>query len=147
MRANLAKNCLIVALMSLELGYGSILERYQQERSSLPILGAVSLTEEELFVRVNEPLEMECPSEAAPAAMPPPTRLSGLNPELLAHNVGTEGVKGHQSQGVSCHVGEADSSGRFSRTCLSDLVVGLLIGQGLTSVQYRCSLNLWSCML
>ena len=53
MRANLAKNCLIVTLMSLELGYGSILERYQQERSSSPALGAVSLTEEELFVRVN----------------------------------------------------------------------------------------------
>ena len=56
MRANLAKNCLIVALMSLELGYRSILERYQQERSSSPVLGAVSLTEEELFVRLNEPL-------------------------------------------------------------------------------------------
>ena len=56
MRANLAKNCLTVTLMSLELGYGSILERYQQERSSSPVLGAVSLTEEELFVRLNEPL-------------------------------------------------------------------------------------------
>ena len=36
---------------------------------------------------------MEYHPEAAPAAMPPPTRLSGSNPELLAHNVGTEGVK------------------------------------------------------
>ena len=51
-------------------------------------LGAVSLTEEELFVRLNEPLEMEYHAEAAPAAMPPPTPLSGSNPELLAHNVG-----------------------------------------------------------
>ena len=93
MRANLAKNCLIVTLMSLELGYGSILERYQQERSSSPVLGAVSLTEEELFVRLNKHLEMEYYPEAAPAAMPPPTRLSGSNPELQAYNVGTEGVK------------------------------------------------------
>ena len=92
-RANLAKNCLIVTLMSLELGYGSILERYQQERSSSPILGAVSLTEEDVFVRLNEPLEMEYRPEATPAAMPPPTRLSGSNPELLVHNVGTEGAK------------------------------------------------------
>ena len=30
-KANVAKNCLIVTLMSLELGYGSISERYQQE--------------------------------------------------------------------------------------------------------------------
>ena len=93
MRANLAKNCLIVTLMSLELGYGSILERYQQECSSSPVLGAVSLTEEELFVRLNEPLEVDYHPEAASAAMPPPTRLSGSNPELLLHNVGTEGVK------------------------------------------------------
>ena len=93
-RANMAKNCLIVTLMSLELGYGSILERYQQERNmSSPVLSSVFLTDEELFVRVNEPLEIDSQSQAAPAAMPPPTRLSGSNPEPLAHNVGTEGVK------------------------------------------------------
>ena len=34
-KANVAKNCLIVTLMSLELGYGSILERYQQEGESI----------------------------------------------------------------------------------------------------------------
>ena len=34
-KANVAKNCLIVTLMSLELGYGPILERYQQEGESL----------------------------------------------------------------------------------------------------------------
>ena len=94
MRANMAKNCLIVTLMSLELGYGSILERHQQERNmSSPVLSSVLLTDEELFVRVNEPLEIDSQSQAAPAAMPPPTRLSGSNPEPLVHNVGTEGVK------------------------------------------------------
>ena len=34
-KANMAKNCLIVTLMSLELGYGSILERYHQESQSI----------------------------------------------------------------------------------------------------------------
>ena len=34
-KANVAKNCLIVTLMSLELGYGAILERYQQEGESI----------------------------------------------------------------------------------------------------------------
>ena len=105
MRANVAKNCLLVTLMSLELGYGSILERYQQERDSIleryqqernmssPVLSSVLLTDEELFVRVNEPPEVDSQSQAAPAAMPPPTRLSGSIPGSLVHNVGTEGVK------------------------------------------------------
>ena len=34
-KASMAKNCLIVTLMSLELGYGSILECYQQESKSI----------------------------------------------------------------------------------------------------------------
>ena len=102
MRANMAKNCLIVTLMSLELGSGSILERYHQERNTIleryqqecnmssQVLSSVLLTEE---FRVNEPLEVDSQPQAAPAAMPPPTRLSGPDPEPLIHNVGTEGVK------------------------------------------------------
>ena len=35
MRANAAKNCLILTMMSLELGYGSIIERYQQARNAV----------------------------------------------------------------------------------------------------------------
>ena len=42
---------------------------------------------------MNEPLETDSQSEAAPAAMPPPTRLSGPTPEPSANNVGTVGVK------------------------------------------------------
>ena len=50
----MAKNCLIITLMSLELGYGSILERYQQERNmSSPVLSSVILTDEELSIRVR----------------------------------------------------------------------------------------------
>ena len=35
MKANAAKNCLILTLMSLELGYGSVIERYQQARDAV----------------------------------------------------------------------------------------------------------------
>ena len=101
----MAKTCLIVTLMSLELGYGSILERYQQESKSIleryqqerkvssPVLNSVLLTDEELLARMSEPLEVDMQSQAASAAMPPPTRLSILNSELAVHNVGTKGVK------------------------------------------------------
>ena len=59
----MAKNCLIVTLMSLELGYGSILERYRQEGESIvqryeqprsesrPALNSVLQTDEEFLVR------------------------------------------------------------------------------------------------
>ena len=71
MRANVAKNCLIVTLMLLELGYGSILERYQQERdtvleryqqernTSSPTLNSLILTDEELSARLDDPFEID----------------------------------------------------------------------------------------
>ena len=105
LKANMAKNCLIVTLMSLELGYGSILERYHQEGESIvqryeqprsesrPALIYVLLTDEEFLVRRNNHLKVDIPSQAASAAMPPPTRLSLLNHELAIHSVGTQGLK------------------------------------------------------
>ena len=104
-KANMAKNCLIVTLMSLELGYGSILERYHQESQSiveryqnvrsesLPVLNSILLTDEQLAVRRNEHLKVESPSQAAVAAMPPPTRLMNVSSKLAIHSVGVEGVK------------------------------------------------------
>ena len=104
-KANVAKNCLIVTLMSLELGYGSMLERYRQESESIlesyqqarsessPILNSVLLTDEELFARRSEHLKVDSQSQAAIAAMPPPTRLSLLSSELAIHSVEIEGVK------------------------------------------------------
>ena len=65
-KANVAKNCLIVTLMSLEIGYGPILERYQQEGEciaqryeqlhldSRPTLNSVHLTHEEYLARRDE---------------------------------------------------------------------------------------------
>ena len=74
MRANVAKNCLIVTLMSLDIGYGSILERHQREcNSTPPELNSVTLlTDEELLTYVNEAVESSDQRSAAPAAMPPP---------------------------------------------------------------------------
>ena len=104
-KANMAKNCLIVTLMSLEIGYGSILERYRQESESIveryqqvrsessPGLNSVLLTDEELLARRNEHLEVDSHSQAAIAAMPPPTKLTHLSSELAIHSVGIEGVK------------------------------------------------------
>ena len=104
-KANVAKNCLIVTLMSLELGYGSILERYQQESRSIverytqgssesaPALNSVLLTDEEILARRSEHLEGDTQSQAAIAAMPPPTSLSIANSELAVHSVGIEGAK------------------------------------------------------
>ena len=66
----MAKNCLIVTLMSLDLGYGAILERYQRECDSTPPeLNSNALTEEEVLTYVSEHTE-NSNQRAAPAAMP-----------------------------------------------------------------------------
>ena len=95
-KANVAKNCLIVTLMSLEIGYGSILERYQQEGESIaqryeqlqldsrPTLNSVRLTDEEYLAQRDKHLMIDAPSCVASATRPPPTRLSLLNPEIAA---------------------------------------------------------------
>ena len=93
MQANVAKNCLIVTLMSLDLGYGSILERYQREcNSTPPELNSVTLTEEELLSHMNEPTESSNQTPAAPAAMLPSTMLARSSIEMSANNTETTGV-------------------------------------------------------
>ena len=87
MRVNVAKNCLIVTLMSLDVGYGSILERYQRECNSA-----------ELLTRMTEHVENSDQTSAAPAAMPPPTTLARSKirmpaNSMSANNVETTGVK------------------------------------------------------
>ena len=67
-RANVAKNCLIVTLMSLNLGYGSILERYQRERNSTPPeLNSVTLMDEEVLTHINESAERSDQTSVAPS--------------------------------------------------------------------------------
>ena len=48
-RARVAKNCLLVTLMSLNVGYGSLIESYQREGDAdPPELNSVNVTEEEV---------------------------------------------------------------------------------------------------
>ena len=48
-RARVAKNCLLVTLMSLNVGYGSLVENYQKEGNpDPPELNPVTLTDEEV---------------------------------------------------------------------------------------------------
>ena len=89
MKANVAKNCLILTMMSLELGYGSIIERYQQARDAVVeryqqgssetsvYLNSVTLTDEEVSARVAAQPDEAAHSSAFPAIMPPLTRLAG----------------------------------------------------------------------
>ena len=96
MRANAAKNCLILTMMSLELGYGSIIERYQQARDAVVeryqqgdsetsvYLDSVILTDEEVSARVSDQPDEATHSSAVSATMPPSTRLEGIDMALNA---------------------------------------------------------------
>ena len=70
-RARVARNCLIVTLMSLNVGYGSLIERYQSESGSAPpALNSVILTDEEVPTYRDES-DGNDRIQAAPAGMPP----------------------------------------------------------------------------
>ena len=97
MKANVAKNCLIVTLMSLDLGFGSVIERYQNARDAVVeryqqdrpensvYLASEMLTNEEMLARTaDQPDDCVVPS-LAPASMPPPTCLiRGKRKEALS---------------------------------------------------------------
>ena len=76
-RARVAKNCLLVTLMSLNVGYGSLVESYQNEGSSEPPeLNSVTLTDEEVLTYRDE-LDERCDRiPDIPASMPPSTILA-----------------------------------------------------------------------
>ena len=81
MRANVAKNYLILTMVSLELGYGSIIERYQQARDAVVeqyqqgrsetsvYLDSMILTDEEVSARTSDQ-----PDEAAHQLFQQPCR-------------------------------------------------------------------------
>ena len=96
-KANVAKNCLIVTLMSLELGFGSVIERYQNARDAVveryqqggsenpTFLPSELLTNEEMSARTTEQLNETMTFSLAPASMPPPTcLLKGKEAEALS---------------------------------------------------------------
>ena len=76
-RARVAKNCLLVTLMSLNAGYGSLVESDQNEGSSDPLeLNSVTLTDEEVCTYRDE-LDKRCDRISdIPAGMPPSTILA-----------------------------------------------------------------------
>ena len=87
MKANVAKNCLILTMMSLELGYGSVIERYQHARDAVveryqqggpknsAYLASETLTDDEMLGRIAEQPDEAVNPLVAPASMPPPTCL------------------------------------------------------------------------
>ena len=97
MKANVAKNCLILTMMSLDLGFGSVIERYQRARDAVVeryqqdrpensvYLASEMLTNDEMLARTaDQPDDYVIPS-LAPASMPPPTCLiKGKKTEALS---------------------------------------------------------------
>ena len=97
-RAKVAKNCLIMTMMSLELGYGSIIERYRQARDAVVeryqqspdnavYLDSVVLTDEEASVKGSDQLDASSSSTAVAATLPPPTRLANSATRKLLSQV------------------------------------------------------------
>ena len=97
MKANVAKNCLILTMMSLELGFGSVIERYQRARDAVveryqqegpensTYLASELLTNEEMSARADTQLDDAVAISLAPASMPPPTCLiKGKRAEALS---------------------------------------------------------------
>ena len=85
-RANVAKNCRLVTLMTLETAYGSVLERYQKESEyTPPSLHLVVLTDEEVHSHIEELAERNDSMQAAPAAMPPHTILANHLADISAN--------------------------------------------------------------
>ena len=106
-KARVVKNCLILTLMSLELGFGSVIERYQNARDAVveryqqggsenpTFLPSELLTKEEMSARTTEQPDEAIAFSLAPASMPPPTcLLKGKEAEALrqvsCRNIGLE---------------------------------------------------------
>ena len=82
-KANVAKNCTILTLMSLELGFGSVIERYQSARDAVveryqqgspenpTYLASELLTNDEMLARTTEGPDEAMTISLAPASMPP----------------------------------------------------------------------------
>ena len=73
-RARAAKNCLLVTLMSFNVGYGSLIESYQQEgNADPPELNSITLTEEKVQTYRDELNKRFDSTSDTPASMPPST--------------------------------------------------------------------------
>ena len=94
-RARVAKNFLLVTLMSLNVEYGSLIEDYQREGagSDPPTLNSVTLTDEEAQTYSDE-LDQRVESARAPVGMPPSTILARHLTEVSANNSSVANGKG-----------------------------------------------------
>ena len=96
-KARVVKNCLILTLMSLEMGFGSVIERYQSARDAVveryqqggidnpTFMPSELLTNEEMSARTTKQPDEATAFSLAPASMPPPTcLLKGKEAEALS---------------------------------------------------------------
>ena len=107
--------------MSLELGYGSIIERYQQARDAVVeryqqgrpktsvYLDSVILTDEEVSARTLDQPDEFTHSSAVPATLPPPTRLAESAQRKVVSQVHAVAPKDSSLKLYSCYVCQADS--------------------------------------
>ena len=138
-RANVAKNCLILTMMSLDLGYGSINERYRQAQDAVveryhqrpntsARLDPVILADEEVSVKGLDQCDESTSSVAAPATRKLVGQVHALAPKdsnlKLYHVMSVKQTLREDLQNV--HISSP---------------VELLIGQDLTCMLYLCSLN------
>ena len=88
-RARVAKNFLLVTLVSLNVGYGSLIENYQREEADPcpPVLNSIILTEEESKARREDiDQRLEDGLRCMPAGLPPPTVLARHLADVSANN-------------------------------------------------------------
>ena len=141
-RTRVAKNFLLVTLMSLNTGYGALLERYQREGgdTELPTLNSVTLTEEGVRGHSDELDQRVVSTMDTPAGMPPSTVLARHLTEVSIKNSAVAVVKDANLK--MYHVMQSSNpSERISLSTLISLVVGQLIGQGRHFSMSLCSLS------
>ena len=157
MKANVAKNCLILTMMSLELGFGPVIKRYQSARDAVveryqqdgpensAYLASEMLTNDEMLARTaDQPEEAVVPS-LAPASTPPPTCLiKGKRAEALnqVHAVALKdtSLKMYHVMSVKQTLREDLAECAYQFSCRA------ADWSSPTCMLFLCSLNLWNCM-
>ena len=155
-KANVAKNCLILTMMSLELGFGSIIERYQRARDAVVeryqrgrsetsiFLDSVILTDEEMLARTAQQPDEIAHSVATPASMPPPTCLAKSGKREIVGQVHAVAPKDPSLKMYL--VMSVKQTLREDLAVRINSLVELLIGLDLTCMLFLCSLDLWNYM-
>ena len=118
LRARVAKNFLLVTLMSLNAGYGPLIERCQQQTNdaglSPPLVSPVALSDEQVRDRYLEQGEQEQGEKirSSPAGLPPETLLARHLREVKTSNSAVAVVKDSDLKDVARCVSQAVSQRR-----------------------------------